>query len=577
MEEAGGAVVADEGADGGPLVAAFHVAADAALAAVRVAAALDATGRPRMVLATGEVEATPAGYRGRARERADALARLDEATGEDAVALLAASAAVMVTHALPPGADLVDRGPVPLAGPVAERVYELRWSARDPAGDDGAAVSNLGWARRAAARLVVGRDEQVSRLEAAWQAALAGERRVVVVAGDPGIGKTTVAAELALRVHAGGATVLYGRWDEEGLAPYQALREALGSYATACPRPRLRADVAQHAGELARLLPDIAARIGGAPPPLADDPDAERLRLFDAVRDWLGAITGRGPVLLVLDDLQWADRSSLLLLRHVLDSPPAGPLLVVVTMRDGDVEGIGPLHRVASLEEAGALDRIEVPGLGPDDVRQLVGQALGRPVGEGESEVTAWLASETAGNPLFLHEILRGLDPADPAAALQAARDRLPERIHDVVRWRLSGLSPRWRTRWPRPRSSARSSPWTCWPPRSACASWTCAIASTTPPAPGWSGRWATAATPPSPTRSSGALSRTMWARPRPPPSTGASPRRWWPGTVRRPPRSRTTTCSRPAPRPRRSRCAGPGPRPTRPASRPPSRARCGS
>jgi hypothetical protein len=432
VEEAGGAVVAGQDGPGGPLVAAFHVAADAALAALRVAAALDATGRPRMALATGEVEG--------ARRRADALVRLEGEPGTGAVALLAASAAVMVTHALPPGADLVDRGVAPLAGSVAERVYELRWSAGDRAAE-GAAASNLGWALRAAARLVVGRDEHVARLEAAWQAALAGERRVVVVAGDPGIGKTTVAAELALRVHAAGGTVLYGRWDEEGLAPYQALREALGTYAAASPRPRLRADLAQHAGELARLLPDIAARIGGVPPPLADDPDAERLRLFDAVRDWLGAIAARRPVLLVLDDLHWADRSSLLLLRHVLDSPPSGPLLVVLTLRDGDVEGTGPLHPLTSLESE-ALSRVDVAGLGPEDVGRLVGQALGRPVGEDESEVTAWLASETAGNPLFLHEILRGLDPADPAAALRAARDRLPERVHDVVRWRLSGLSP---------------------------------------------------------------------------------------------------------------------------------------
>ena len=105
-------------------------------------------------------------------------------------------------------------------------------------------------------------------------------------------------------------------------------RPSVRPWAPTPPRPSsrsFRADPANHAEDLARLLPDLGACIGGVRAALVDDPDAERRRLFDAVTYWLGAISARHPVLLVLDDLQWAERSSLLLLRHVLDDPPPTP------------------------------------------------------------------------------------------------------------------------------------------------------------------------------------------------------------------------------------------------------------
>ena len=424
-------VVVDPPAGRAGMVVAFHLAADAAAAALRLTGALPPTGQARLALATGEVDDGDGVHRGAAPARAERVL----ASGLDSPVLLASSTAVMVANALPPGTEMVS---VAVAGD--ERVYELRWSA---SGEDDVAASNLGWAHRAASRPVIGRAGPIARLEGAWAAAVEGSHRVVVLSGDPGIGKTTLAAEQALRVHAAGGIVLYGRWDEEGLAPYQAIREALGSYAAACPRTVLRRDVAPHADDLARLLPDLGARVGGVRAPLVDDPDAERLRLFDAVRHWLGAMASRHPVLLVLDDLQWAEHSSLRLLRHLVDEPPDGPVLVVVTLRDGDVEGMGPLHTLGTFEGAPGVDRIDLAGLDADAVVGLIGQVFGRAGAIGDDEAAArWLTDETAGNPLLVHEILRGLDPGDPAAALAQARERLPDRVHDVVRWRLANLSP---------------------------------------------------------------------------------------------------------------------------------------
>jgi hypothetical protein len=428
-------------------LAAFHIAADAATAALRLAEALPAgevtaPGRPplRIALCTGEVDPTEDGYRGPTVERALQLAALPV----DGKILVSASTAVMISHALPRGADLVDLGGLAVSEHRHERVHELRLPTNpgDGVAPDDIGASNLGWARRAAAGLVVGRDGPVELLEGAWERARRGEHRIVVVSGDPGIGKTTVAAELALRLHAAGALVLYGRWDEEALAPYQAIREALGTYAAAAPKPLLRADLANHAEDLARLLPDLGARVGGVRAALVDDPDAERRRLFDAVTHWLWAVAARHPVLLVLDDLQWAERSSLLLLRHVLDAPPDTPVLVVVTLRDGDVEGMGPLHTLGLFEAGDDVERLELSGLPPSAIERLVAQALGRPVDDEEAQIARWLADETAGNPLFVQEILRGLDAADPGGSLRVVRDRLPERLHDVVRWRVDGLGP---------------------------------------------------------------------------------------------------------------------------------------
>ena len=142
-------------------------------------------------------------------------------------------------------------------------------------------------------------------------------------AGDPGIGKTRLAAELAHDAHRQGACVLAGRAPEEALVPYQLFVEALRHYLlTRRLRVSCSTTAREYGSELARLIPELRRRAPDLPPAPAAEPETDRYRLFEAVVGLLSAISARTPVLLVLDDLQWADRPTLLLLRHLARALP---------------------------------------------------------------------------------------------------------------------------------------------------------------------------------------------------------------------------------------------------------------
>lgn len=440
VRAAGGNVGATEGA---VVTTVFHLASSAALAAVQVART-SAT-PPRMALCTGDsaTSGSTLGVGGAAQLRATALLRL----AHPRQILLTASTAVMASPALPRQAELLDRGVRALdATRPPERVYELRPGAGDETLDDDSASSNLEWARRAAHGPVLGRDEPLAALEAAWKATLHGERRLVLLSGEGGIGKTTVAAELALRLHAEGALVLYGRWDQEALAPYQAMREALGNYASACPTPRLRADLEGWGDELARLLPDVGARVGGVRSPLRGDPEGERLRLFEAIETWLDLLAARRGLLLVLDDLHWSERSSWLLLDHLRQAPGTAPRMVLVTAREGEaldhlLATRGWMEGSNGGGEGSGVDHIRLSGLDQSVVAQLVEQTTGRPLDPIDDDLVDWLTTGTAGNPLFVQEVLRSLGSnPDSGERLRVARDVVPGQLADVVQWRLTQL-----------------------------------------------------------------------------------------------------------------------------------------
>jgi hypothetical protein len=177
---------------------------------------------------------------------------------------------------------------------------------------------------------MVGRGAEMARLEAAWEAARSGERRLVLVGGEPGIGKSRLTSDFARRVHRGGGLVLFGRCDEGMGVPYQPVVEALGRYLKDAPVPAL----GHLGGELVRLVPEVAERVPGLPLPLRSDPETERYRLFEATAGWLAAMAEQAPVMFALDDMHWATKPTLLLLSHLVRSEERLPLLLVATYRD---------------------------------------------------------------------------------------------------------------------------------------------------------------------------------------------------------------------------------------------------
>jgi len=297
-------------------------------------------------------------------------------------------------------------------------------------------------------RIFVGRDGELERLTQLWKEASAGELRVALLAGEPGVGKTRLAAELAGRVHDEGATVLAGRCDEDLGVPYQPFVEALRHFVDHAPD--LIAGLGRYGGELARLVPELSERVPGLPDPLRSDPETERYRLFDAVAAWLGAASAEQPLLLVLDDIQWAAKPTLLLLRHVVRSEAGGRVLVLGTYRDVELTAGHPLlELVPDLRRQGRAERLSLVGLDDTGVVAFVEQAAGHTLDEGGLALARAVYEETEGNPLFVREVLRHL--AETGAIEQQGGswttrlpvDQLgiPEGIRDVVGRRLARLS----------------------------------------------------------------------------------------------------------------------------------------
>ncbi|MEO7428893.1 MAG: AAA family ATPase, partial [Acidimicrobiales bacterium] len=297
----------------------------------------------------------------------------------------------------------------------------------------------------------VGRATEVDRLRTAWKSAGEGAVRLVLVSGEPGVGKTRLVAELARRVHDEGAVVLFGRCDEDLAVPYQPFVEALGGYIAAASTDELAEQAGAFGGDLARLVPLLSERVAALAEPLRADPETERYRLFESVAAFLRAIAGEAPTLLVLDDLHWAGKPELLLLRHLLRAVTGTQLLLVGTYRDTDLDRRHPLAEVLSdLRRDDALDRISLGGLEEGEVTEFLESAAGHPLGAVGAQLAHEVHTETEGNPFFVGQVLRHLVESGAVVehdgewvrARDAATIGIPEGIREVIGRRLATLTP---------------------------------------------------------------------------------------------------------------------------------------
>jgi len=288
---------------------------------------------------------------------------------------------------------------------------------------------------RATTRLV-GRDGELTTLEAALNRALAGSHEVVLLAGEAGIGKTSLAREVASRARSRRAVVVWGAgWDGGGAPAMWPWAQVVRELARPRTPEELRADLGTGAPWLGSVSPDLRAALGDIPEPPPADGEHARFRLFEALALFLAASAARAPLVVVLDDLHWMDEPSLRALELMSRTLHDVPLLIVGTYRDDESRRHADLAAVL-----GGLQRtarsLPLRGLSEAAVGELVAHHAG---GTPQPDLARTVHDVSAGNPFFADELLRLLLVEGQRVPAGGAMP-LPEGVAETIRRRLAPL-----------------------------------------------------------------------------------------------------------------------------------------
>jgi tetratricopeptide (TPR) repeat protein len=298
-------------------------------------------------------------------------------------------------------------------------------------------------------KVFVGREPELRQLQSAFDSAVSGQGALMMVVGEPGIGKTAICDQLRTYVTLRGGKTLLGHCYEEGSLslPYLAFVEAMRSYVLSREVKDLREELGTGAADVARIVSEIREKLKVKPRPKGD-PEEERYRLMQAVTGFLSNAANVQPLLVVLEDLHDSDKGTLDMLTHVSRHLAGTRLLIVGTYRDVEVDRSHPLSAaLAELRRISTYGRVLLRGLNPDEVRRML-EGITR-------EEIPWSLAEavhrqTEGNPLFVQEVVRYLAEerliTQKEGHWRPAKDTplemsIPEGLRDVIGKRLSLIS----------------------------------------------------------------------------------------------------------------------------------------
>lgn len=292
---------------------------------------------------------------------------------------------------------------------------------------------------------LVGREREMADLTSALDGAFVGNGGLIMLVGEPGIGKTRTSQEIANIAAGRGAQVLWGRcYEGQGAPPYWPWIQIIRSYA----RENEPGHVRSVMGIGATYIADIVTELKELFPDLASSPKLEplqaRFQLFDSITSFLKKASADTPIVLLLDNLHWADRSSLLLVELLLQGLDETKILVIGTYRDEELFRDHPLQlTLGELAKHSKFQRIKLGGLAQEDIRELIEQASGE---EPSLELAETVLSKTEGNPFFVTEIVRMFANEEPlnletAEGTQGVTLRVPDGVKEAIGRRLHPLS----------------------------------------------------------------------------------------------------------------------------------------